>query len=155
MVASILLLAGCGGPRETVPVSGVGTTYADFSGTNTAIGSVMRQGNGVYFFTPDQVAQFTATSAFQIGNAGRNVFRNPWFNELDMSLIKTFAVTERQKVVFRAEAYNVFNHPNFGLSSANLNINTPGSFGKFSTTLGTQNGSTSARTMQLALRYEF
>ena len=82
-------------------------------------------------------------------------FHNPWFNELDLSLIKAFKITERQRVTFRAEAYNAFNHPNFGFTAANLNILTPATFGKFSTTLGTQNGSTSARTMQLALRYDF
>ncbi|HZL57844.1 MAG TPA: TonB-dependent receptor [Bryobacteraceae bacterium] len=132
-----------------------GTTYATYTGTNTSIGQVSEQGGGVYYFTPAQVAQFTTvlTPAFQIGNAGRNIFRNPWFNELDMSLIKSFKITERQKVSFRAEGYNVFNHPNFGGPATN--ITTPASFGKFSTTLGTQNGSTSARTMQLALRYEF
>ncbi len=80
---------------------------------------------------------------------------NPWFNELAMSLIKRFKITEGQHLVFRAEAFNVFNHPNFGLASGNLNITTPASFGKFSTTLGTQNGGSSARTLQLALRYEF
>jgi len=132
-----------------------GTTYATFAGTNTNIGSVYENGGGVYYFTPAQVAEFGLTPAFGVGNAGRNVFRNPWFNELDMSAIKQFRITERQRIIFRAEAYNVFNHPNFGLSSTNLNILTPASFGKFSTTLGTQNGSTSARTMQLALRYEF
>jgi hypothetical protein len=50
----------------------------------------------------------------------------------------------------------VFNHPNFGLSTtANLNINTPSTFGKFSQTLGTQVGGSSARTMQMVLRYDF
>lgn len=132
-----------------------GTTYATFSGTNTNIGSVSETGSGVYYFTPAQVAQFGLTPAFGVGNAGRNVFHNPWFNELDLSLIKRFRITERQSISFRAEAYNAFNHPNFGFTATNLNILTPATFGKFSTTLGTQNGSTSARTMQLALRYEF
>jgi len=142
--------------RSTIPANGTGvTTFATYSGTNSNIGSVYENGSGAYFFTPAQTAQFGLTPAFQYGNAGRNIFHNPWFNELDMSVIKNFKITERQRIVFRAEAYNVFNHPNFGLSSSNLNITTPTTFGKFSTTLGTQNGSTSARTMQLALRYEF
>jgi hypothetical protein len=132
-----------------------GTTFATYTGGSTNIGSVYENGGGAYFFTPAQVAEFTTTPAFQFGNAGRNVFRNPWFNELDLSLIKRFKITERQSVSFRAEAYNVFNHPNFGFTSSNLNILTPSTFGKFSTTLGTQNGSTSARTLQLALRYDF
>lgn len=139
--------------HTTLPVSGVGNTYATYTGTDTSIGQVLRQGNGVFFFTPAQIAEFTTTSAFQVGNAGRNIFRNPWFNELDLSLIKAFKITERQRVSFRTEAFNVFNHPNFGGPATN--ITTPASFGKFSSTLGTQNGSTSARTLQLALRYDF
>lgn len=158
---STLLIMQSGQPfsvtsqHTELPVSGVAQTYANYSGTNYSIGSVSRQGNGVYFFTPAQVAQFSAPAAFQLGNSGRNVFRNPTFNELDATLAKRFRLTERQTLSFRAEAYNVFNHPNFGLSSTNLNINTPSSFGKFSSTLGTQVGGSSARTMQLALRYDF
>ena len=133
-----------------------GTTYATFTGSSTTnFGSLYYTGGGPFYYTAAQVAQFTATPAFNVGNSGRNVFRNPWFNELDLSLIKAFRITERQRVSFRAEAFNVFNHPNFGFTSSNLNITTPASFGRFSTTLGTQNGSTSARTMQLALRYDF
>ncbi len=132
-----------------------GTTYATYSGTTPNIGSISETGSGVYYYSAAQIAQFGLTPAFGVGNAGRNIFHNPWFNELDLSLIKAFKITERQKITFRAEAYNAFNHPNFGFTAANLNILTPATFGKFSTTLGTQNGSTSARTMQLALRYDF
>jgi len=141
--------------RATTAVSGVGTSYANYTGTDRNIGAVNRQGNGVFYFTPDQIAQFTFPDAFQIGNSGRNVFRNPVFIETDASLVKKFRITENHAVSFRAEAYNLFNHTNFGFSAANLNITTPASFGKFSQTLGTQTSSGSSRTMQLALRYDF
>jgi len=153
--------------RATTAISGVGNSYAQYTGTDYGIGSVQRLGNGVFFFTPQQIAQFTYPAAGQIGNGGRNVFYNPLFNEMDASLVKRFKLTERQSVSFRAEAYNVFNHPNFGFAAAQLNINnisynTDGSvnmaktsFGKFTQTLGTQVGGSSARTLQLALRYDF
>jgi hypothetical protein len=152
--------------RATTAISGVGNSYAQYSGTDRSIGSVDKLGNGVFFFTPAQIAQFGFPDAGQIGNAGRNVFRNPIFDEVDASLGKRFKITERQAVTFRAEAYNLFNHPNFGFASAQLNINnivtTGGSinmakttFGKFTQTLGTQVGGSSARTMQMALRYDF
>jgi hypothetical protein len=143
--------------RLTVPVSGnpnVGA-YANYAGTERSIGSVQRRGDGVYFFTPEEAARFTYPNAFEIGTAGRNVFRNPAFFETDASLVKRFAITERHQVQFRAEAYNLFNHPNFGFTSSNLNLNNPATFGKFSQTIGTQTSSGSARTLQLALRYEF
>jgi hypothetical protein len=161
--ASALVIMQSGQPfsvssqHTTLPVSGTspGNTYAVYSGTDYSVGSVQRNGAGVFFFTPAQVAEFSAPGAFQLGNSGRNVFRNPTFNEVDASLGKKFRITERHVVSFRAEAYNVFNHPNFGLASSNLNINTPSTFGKFSTTLGTQVGGSSARTMQIAMRYDF
>jgi hypothetical protein len=109
----------------------------------------------VYFFTPDEVKLFSYPAAFQIGNAGRNVFRNPPFYEVDASLSKAFHITENHKISLRGEAYNLFNHPNFGLASGNLNINTPATFGKFSSTLGTQVGGSSARLLQVSARYDF
>ena len=141
--------------RSTVAISGVGNSYAQYSGTDRTIGGVTRQGNGVYFFSPSEVALFGFPSAGEYGNSGRNVFRNPNFFEIDSSLVKKFVITERHTVSFRAEAYNLTNHPNFGLAAANLNINTPATFGKFSSTLGTQVGGSSARTLQMVLRYDF
>jgi hypothetical protein len=143
--------------RLTTAVSGVPAsgTFAAFTGTDRNIGTVTRSGSGVFYFTPEQVALFTFPGAGEHGKSGRNVFRNPGFFETDMSLVKKFAITERHSVSFRAEAYNLFNHPNFGLAAANLNINNPATFGKFSQTLGTQSGGSSSRIMQMALRYEF
>lgn len=143
--------------RLTVAVSGVPAAGAYDNYGGSLSGSVDRRGNGVFYFTPDQVAQFSFPGAGEIGNAGRNIFRNPSFYETDASLVKNFAIWEQHKLSFRAEAYNVFNHPNFGLAAANLNVNNipGGTFGKFSQTLGTQVGGSSARTLQLGLRYDF
>jgi hypothetical protein len=153
--------------RLTVAVSGnpAAGTYANYNGTDRSIGGVTRRGDGVYFLSVDEASKFTYPAAFEVGNSGRNVFRNPGFYETDASLVKRFRITERHNVQFRAEAYNLFNHPNFGLAAANLNLNNlpanaattgnQGTFGKFSQTIGTQTSSGSARTMQLALRYDF
>src|SRR5262249_46499084 len=137
---SVLQVATVGQPfsvysqRLTFPVTGVPTTgtYAQFNGTDRGIGSVGKRGDGVYYFTPSQVSQFGFPGAFEIGNAGRNAFRDPSFFETDMALVKTFAITERHRIDFKIEGYNVFNHPNFGLTNGNLNPNTPSTFGKFS-----------------------
>jgi hypothetical protein len=56
-----------------------------------------------------------ATEAGKFGNAGRNVVRGPAFGNLDLSLLKSFPVGETQRFEFRAECFNVTNHPNFGL----------------------------------------
>jgi len=83
----------------------------------------------------------------EIGNTGRNAFRGPTFINLDASLIKRFKITESQSFQFRAEGYNVFNHAQFGTPT--ISLATPATFGKYTTTL---NG---ARTLQIALRYDF
>lgn len=46
------------------------------------------------------------------GNLSRNAFRGPAFKDVDLSLVKTTAVTERVKVEFRADAFNLFNRVN-------------------------------------------
>ena len=47
------------------------------------------------------------------GNAGINPLHTDGLQQLDSSLFKTFNVTERVNVQFRADAFNTFNHPNF------------------------------------------
>jgi hypothetical protein len=135
--------------------------WINYSGP-TNIASLQRRGNGVYMFTPEQMATLTAPSVFpgpgEIGTSGRNLFRNPRFFNADASLVKIFRINENHLIKFRAEAYNLFNNPNFQLVSTNattnnLNVNNPTTFGKLSTTVAGQG--TSARTMQLSLRYEF
>jgi hypothetical protein len=125
-------------------------------------GSVDRRADGVYFFSPDQVAQMTSPAAFpgvgELGTSGRNSYRNPRFFNMDASLVKKFRIKEDHAIAFRAEAYNVFNNPNFEFTSTNLPtsnniITNAASFGKFSRTVGGQG--TSARTMQVTLRYDF
>jgi hypothetical protein len=135
--------------RATTAVSGTnsaGNTWANYSG-NRNTGALDFRGDGVYYFTKDEVGQFSFPVAGDIGNSGRNGFRGPLFTNLDMSIVKRFKLSENHAVTFRAEGYNVFNHPTFG--SPGVDLNTPGTFGKFSSTL------TGARTMQMALRYDF
>ena len=55
------------------------------------------------------------TQAGQFGDEGRNACRGPGNFNIDASLIRTFHVTERWHLQFRAESFNVLNHPNLGL----------------------------------------
>ena len=66
-------------------------------------------------------AQWFNTSAFAFpapgtfGNAGRNILDGPGFQNVNVSLMKNTALSERLNLQFRAEAFNLFNHPNFNL----------------------------------------
>jgi hypothetical protein len=47
------------------------------------------------------------------GTMGRNIFRDSGFRNMDFSVVKLFKFNERFSAQFRAEAFNVLNHPNF------------------------------------------
>ncbi len=66
------------------------------------------------------------TQAGQFGNAGRNIARGPSYANVDLSLVRTFDVASAARLQLRAEAFNVLNHPNFGLPVSDLNSPTFG-----------------------------
>ncbi len=59
-------------------------------------------------------ACFTQPLAGQFGNSGRDILRGPGINNWDMGIGKEFKFTERIGFQFRAEAFNVFNHAQYG-----------------------------------------
>ena len=73
-----------------------------------------RVGSPSCWFNP---GAFAVPPAGEFGNAGRNILRGPGVAQFDVSLHKDFAITDREKLTVGAEAYNLFNHPNFGVPS--------------------------------------
>jgi hypothetical protein len=98
------------------------------------------------------VAAFAAPVG-QYGTLGRNALTGPGAVNFDTSLFKTFSLTERQKLQFRAEFFNIFNHPQFSNPQAALN-NLP-QFGQTTSTVSTVEGFSTNRQIQFALRYSF
>jgi hypothetical protein len=56
---------------------------------------------------------YDGTWGTNLGDVGRNALRGPGFFQLDLSVMKNFPITEAVKVQFRADIFNIFNHPNF------------------------------------------
>jgi len=83
------------------------------------------------------------------GNVGRNSLRGPDFWQTDFSLFKDFALNERAKIQFRAEAFNILNHTNLG--QPNACVDCPGIAGRIFATAGNY----IPRTWQGALRFQF
>ena len=59
-------------------------------------------------------ACFVQPLAGQFGNTGRDILRGPGINNWDMGIGKDFRFTERVAFQFRAEAFNLFNHAQYG-----------------------------------------
>jgi hypothetical protein len=88
---------------------------------------------------------FVPSTIGTFGNLSRNALRGPSAWSADLSLLKNFRFWEGKTFQFRAEAYNVFNHPNLG----NPNMNMRNSdFNK----IINRNGN---RTMQIGMRFLF
>jgi hypothetical protein len=67
------------------------------------------------------------------GNIAPNSFRGPGYFDIDLSVQRSFAIREKWKFQFGAQAYNFLNHPNFANPSGTY---TSGSFGQITSTLG-------------------
>jgi outer membrane receptor protein involved in Fe transport len=63
---------------------------------------------------------FAQPAAGTFGNAGRNIIIGPRTNILDLALDKTTSLTERFKIQFRSEFFNILNHPNFTLPNVQV-----------------------------------
>jgi hypothetical protein len=108
---------------------------------------------------------FTVPKPGTYGNVARNFARGLNFGQLDMTVAKTFAFTERIKTELRGEIYNITNHPNFANPSANLGTGgQPGSafsrstspaFGQLNSTVGRYVNNGTNRQMQVSLRLTF
>jgi hypothetical protein len=92
---------------------------------------------------------FGLTTPYIFGNAPRTFGRGPDLVTTDLTLLKRVAIHEQQGIEFRLEAFNAFNHANFG------NPNTTYGNANFGKIGSLQSGTTTARTLQLAAHYTF
>ncbi len=97
---------------------------------------------------------FADPAAGSFGDVSRNSVQGPGYQIWDFSVFKNFTVTERTKLEFRAEFFNVFNHPNlqFVKSGPQNSINTT-TFGTPS--FGFLTAARDPRQIQLALKLSF
>jgi Carboxypeptidase regulatory-like domain len=90
------------------------------------------------------------TTYASYGNSAYNMLRGPGFQNWDMSLQKNTTWRERYNVQLRADAFNVFNHPNFNTPNSNISNSNVGTI---TSTAGTP--SYEARTMEFAIKFNF
>jgi hypothetical protein len=162
---------GAGGCSVTSAISGIQSFFSDSASTamwakcmahapdmNTlATAGGFVKGNSV--MTPPLNGTY--------GTAGRNIFRDSGFKNVDFSVFKDFKFKERVGAEFRVELFNVFNHPNianpYGASNASALGTDPSNNGKFGCGCSTLDvaagnplvGSGSSRVMQLGFKLTF
>ena len=78
-------------------------------------------GNPSQWFNPNA---FTPAPYGTFGNLGRGVFNGPGLAEVDLSVLKNIAISERINLQFRAEFFNLLNHVNYGSPNQTVFTNT-------------------------------
>jgi len=108
-------------------------------------------------------AKYVQAGYGALANVGRNTLQLAPINDIDITALKRFTITERFKVEFQAQIFNIFNHPQYvggfindiapiGFTGSQRNILLP-STGQFNTP--SSQFASNARTMQLALKIYF
>jgi hypothetical protein len=98
-------------------------------------------------------AAFAQPQPGTYGNLGRNTFSGPGLNDFDMSFVKSQQILGERWLRFRAEFFNIWNHPNFANPSTTFGsgfrlTSTPDSFNPYF-------GNGGPRNVQLVLELEF
>ena len=152
--------------RSGFPVTLRGNQVVDATTGTVAYGGLNYLGGSVYKEVSSapggriiNAASFQFPSGGQFGNAPRNFVRGFGEQEANLAIRRQFPIYERLNLQFRAEAFNLMNHPNFG------SINTTFGnilFGQATQTLASSLGGLTAlyqqggpRSMQFALRLQF
>jgi hypothetical protein len=76
---------------------------------------------------------FAAPPAYTFGNAGRNSVYGPGLQNMDVGVVREFAIAERARFEARAEFFNALNHTNLGTPNRFINTSSPGSITEIAT----------------------
>jgi hypothetical protein len=92
-------------------------------------------------------------AAGTFGDIFRDSLNGPGLVNTDLSVAKTFRITERVSAQFRTDFFNLFNHPNLGEPNSCVDCQN-GTAGKITDIISTQDGS-SMRRLQFGFRFNF
>lgn len=136
--------------------SGICSTGAGSAGNGPNCGANKGTGTGLNYFSNPSAAinDFRQVLLSSDTNDGRSspLHGLPFWN-LDMSLGKSTSLTERVKVDFSADFFNLFNHVNF--LDPSLDTTNPATFGVINTQLVPADRIQGSRWIQLGLRFKF
>jgi hypothetical protein len=125
------------------------TRNPDRPNLNPAFTGPVVTGDPNHWFNPNA---FIPAPYGTYGNLGRGTFNGPGLTEVDLSILKNIAVSERVSLQFRAEFFNLMNHVNYASPNTTVFTNT----GAVSPTAGMINGlATNPRQIQFGLKLTF
>jgi hypothetical protein len=96
---------------------------------------------------------YAANPALAYGNVIKGSFVGPRYTDWDASLHRYFNFTEKVRLQFRAEYFNLMNHTNFG--DPGTSVGSPSTFGKITGTTSNNGFNSEPRIAQLSLKLEF
>ena len=102
---------------------------------------------------PTSFGPYVRPAIRTFGDIYRDSVFGPGYWDTDLSVVKRFLIREGMSVQFRADAFNLFNHVNYGGPNSCVDCVGQGA-GLITSTVSSQDG-TSMRRMQFALRLEF
>jgi hypothetical protein len=109
--------------------------------------------SGCSFQNPATQASSTSPVVFTgLGNIARGTYFGPGFADIDISGEKETKITERVSLKLRADAFDVFNHPNFGQPTGNT---ASSSFGQITSTRFATSDAGSSRQLQISGKVVF
>lgn len=136
----------CGNPviSNPTPAQWFNNAVAVDSGGNVIAGTCASNG------------AFAVPLSFTYGNFGRNVLRGDGRANFDLSIFRSFQITESKRLEFRAESFNFTNSPIWGFPGSNIssNFSTNPNKNTFGRVTGTGSGY-APRQLQFALKFYF
>jgi Carboxypeptidase regulatory-like domain len=124
-----------------IGANAAGLDVPNYSGGGKILADTNPRDGQPYFnlslFSPEQLGF--------LGNSRRRFFHGPGLNNWDMTLAKVTRITESKELELRVEAFNLFNHAQFGNPDGNINSNT----------FGIISSARDPRIMQLGARFTF
>ena len=162
-----LLLGSANGLVDTIvsgwQVSGItafqeGTPFSvSYTAPGSPVGLVSGRANvlrGVPLYPANKTraewfnpAAFTSPPNFTYGTSGYNMLRGPGYQNWDMNLTKNTTLWREYRLQLRAEAFNTFNHPNFG--NPGSAVTNPSTIGVISSVIAEN------RTMEVGVKFNF
>lgn len=147
--AKVYAFAGAARPNQLRPLKVTNRSVKAYYGTNVQVDPTNGQPNPGYACGPNQdngTCVFSQQPNDAFGNVRPGSLRAPGYEQIDMSIQKTFRLIKDHHIDFRSDFFNLFNIASYGQPDG---LVTDANFGQITTTNSTE------RHIQLSLKYAF